>query len=184
MRCMTHEEVREIRGRMQLSREELAQKMGLTAEAIRAWESGKNPCEGPSAILLRLLDRHPQLLDRLDAPRLPRCDPPDGSVEWFEVQRILGLMNRAQNYREWSEIVATWNLDADWLDTMERALLLSRSPTAERAYVTGAAEIKFRLRAWSFWYGKQSFSRRPPRPADVPLLPRAELDQLAPMFEL
>lgn len=182
MRCMTQKEVREIRGRMQLSRAALARKLGLTAEAIRAWESGKNRCEGPSAILLRLLERSPHVLDRLDAPKLPRCDAPDGSVEWFELQRILGLMSYARNYREWSEIVAAWNLDADWLDTMERALLLSRSGTAERAYVTGVAEIKFKLRVWMFWYGKQSFSRRPPRPMDVPLLSRAELDELAPRF--
>lgn len=165
--------VREIRTkRLGLTLDQLGTKIGVSPETIRAWESGKNPCDGPPAILLTLLDQWPRVLDRLGV-RLPRANAPAGSDEWFELQRILGLMKRARNYYEWCEVVAVFDVDAEWLESLERALLVSRSSESGSVYVTHVAEIKLCLHEWAMWFQGQTFDdRSPPRPQKVPLMPR------------
>lgn len=56
---MPPEEVREIRKELGLTQEQLAQRLGFRGpyakDTIRAYESGKQPVNGPAALALRLV---------------------------------------------------------------------------------------------------------------------------------
>ena len=48
-------EVREIREGLGMQRNELSRRLGMQADAVRAWESGKRKCKGAAAIALIVL---------------------------------------------------------------------------------------------------------------------------------
>jgi DNA-binding transcriptional regulator YiaG len=53
---LTGTEVREIRNRLGLTQAALATAIGAGKDVVRDWEREKNPCRGPSALLLQHLD--------------------------------------------------------------------------------------------------------------------------------
>ncbi|MGC9451253.1 MAG: helix-turn-helix domain-containing protein [Oceanipulchritudo sp.] len=48
-----------------LTQASLASLLGVSLGTIRNWEQGRNEPNGTPAILLRLLDRHPELVDEV-----------------------------------------------------------------------------------------------------------------------
>lgn len=56
---------RSVRKKTQLTQRGLAALLGVSLGTIRNWEQGRNDPNGATATLLRLLDRHPELLDEV-----------------------------------------------------------------------------------------------------------------------
>jgi putative transcriptional regulator len=56
------DEVRELRKTLHFKREELAEVLGVSAEAVRSWELGKRTPDTPVSKLLRLLIKTPELV--------------------------------------------------------------------------------------------------------------------------
>jgi DNA-binding transcriptional regulator YiaG len=52
---LTADEVRQARTALGLTREAFGAQLGVSAETVRTWESGKRPCSGPAAVLIRRL---------------------------------------------------------------------------------------------------------------------------------
>lgn len=50
---MTATEVRQIRERLRLTQDELAERLGTTQTAISYWEAGKRTPRGPAVVLLK-----------------------------------------------------------------------------------------------------------------------------------
>jgi DNA-binding transcriptional regulator YiaG len=48
-------EVKRIREGLDLTRDELAEKLGVSSWTVRSWEYSQRPCNGPAAILLQKL---------------------------------------------------------------------------------------------------------------------------------
>lgn len=152
---LSPKQVRELRDRLGWSRSELARQLEVTERTVRAWEEGQNPCDGPPALLLALLDRRPDVLSILEAAApdaLPSAAAVEGSAEWLELQRLLGILDHPGEYGYWSAIVVEEHLDADWLEQMERALLIRPSQgNPEIRRTTEAAYRRFRLDFWQRW---------------------------------
>ena len=55
---ITPDEIREIRRSLEFSQAELAERMGLTRDAVANWENGRNRPNGASEVLLRQLQRN------------------------------------------------------------------------------------------------------------------------------
>jgi putative transcriptional regulator len=62
---MTAEEVMRIRISFNVSRTVFAQRFGTRGKTIANWEQGRSRPNAQAAILLRLVDRHPELLDEI-----------------------------------------------------------------------------------------------------------------------
>lgn len=60
MSTITAEEIRAIRQRLGVSQSELAERMGLTRDAVANWENGRNSPNGASEVLLRQLEKAAQ----------------------------------------------------------------------------------------------------------------------------
>lgn len=52
-------DVKTIRSKLNLSQREFAQKFGLTVDAVRNWEQHRRTPEGPTRVLLTLIDKIP-----------------------------------------------------------------------------------------------------------------------------
>ena len=150
---LSPERVRQVRDRLGLTRDELAAKLDVSLDAIKKWE-GDRGCSGPSRLVLLLMERHPNILDVLGEPpeHLPRADAIPGSPEWFQLQRLLGIVGQPQGIQYWAAVCDEENLTADWLHSMERAELLR--PLRQNPPIRCATELAYRrykLREWQAW---------------------------------
>ena len=57
--------IKEFRQKHKLTQVALANIMGVTKKAIEKWEQGVNRVKGSTAILIQVLNEHPDLLDEL-----------------------------------------------------------------------------------------------------------------------
>jgi len=64
---MTPERVREVRMKLQVSQPVFARKLRTEPRTIANWEQGVAKPNAQAAILLALVDRHPELLDEIAA---------------------------------------------------------------------------------------------------------------------
>ncbi|RMF64687.1 MAG: helix-turn-helix domain-containing protein [Bacteroidetes bacterium] len=53
---------RQIRAQMQLSQEDFAHVLGISVRTLQNWEQGRRRPTGPAMKLLRIAERHPELL--------------------------------------------------------------------------------------------------------------------------
>jgi len=58
MSTITADEIRDIRRSLRLSQAALAEKLGLTRDAVANWENGRNSPNGASEILLRQIQQN------------------------------------------------------------------------------------------------------------------------------
>jgi transcriptional regulator with XRE-family HTH domain len=156
---------RRIRTSLGWSQDELARQIGLQVTTIREWERGGNPCKGPAAILLALLERRPDVLSILDREHhgLLSAHAIEGSVEWFQLQRLLALIARVERWggSYWAALVATEKMHRVWLQELETALLLepvrkySLAPLdPEMRTTTMGGRLRYHLYAWDRWIGE------------------------------
>lgn len=64
---MTPEMVRKVRNKLRVSQSVFAHKLRTERRTIENWEQGKAKPNAQAAILLALVDRHPNLLDEIAA---------------------------------------------------------------------------------------------------------------------
>ncbi len=57
-------DVRAIRERLGLSQEAFAERFHLSLRTIQEWEQGRRVAEGPGRVLLRVIDRDPEAVER------------------------------------------------------------------------------------------------------------------------
>ena len=148
------ETVRQIRARLDLSRDGLAALIDVTSDTIKRWEDGARNCAGPSRLVLLLLERAPNILDVLngDPEGLPNPDAIPGTPEWFQLQRLVNLIGYGVDYNYWCELYVEEGLNEDWLYQLELRQLVSRSPrNPEIRRRTRVAELKLHARAWRSW---------------------------------
>ena len=55
MQIMTKDEVKQLRAKLGLTQQELADKLGVTQTSVARWEMGMHQIEEPTARLLKLL---------------------------------------------------------------------------------------------------------------------------------
>jgi len=153
-RELPSEDVKRIRHDLEYSREELAEVMNLSPDAIKSWEEGQRTCKGPSRLLLLLLEKNPRLMESLeDRPgRLPNTEPIEGSEEWFKLQRLLGIIGYP-DWNHWSAIYVEEELAEEWLWEIEHLNLVHRHPRNPK--IRCVSEIgmrKYKLQAWRKWW--------------------------------
>jgi putative transcriptional regulator len=56
--------VSEIRNKLMISQAAFAKIIGVSKKTIEAWESGKNTPNGPSRLILSLLDKDPDFIEK------------------------------------------------------------------------------------------------------------------------
>lgn len=56
-------DVRAIRESLHLTQEAFALRFGLEPSTLRNWEQGRNQPDGPARTLLRIIERHPDIVD-------------------------------------------------------------------------------------------------------------------------
>jgi putative transcriptional regulator len=64
-------DVRGLRERLRLTREQFAMRYGMEVEAIRNWETGKRPPDKTAQSYLRAISNDPQLVEEAYAPTPP-----------------------------------------------------------------------------------------------------------------
>ncbi len=57
-------DVKEIRLRLGMTQAEFALRYGFKVNAVRNWEQGRRRPEGPTRMLLKIIEREPQAVDR------------------------------------------------------------------------------------------------------------------------
>lgn len=57
-------DVRAIRGRLGLTQAEFARRFGFSPGSVRNWEQGHRTPQGPARVLLRVIEREPDAVDR------------------------------------------------------------------------------------------------------------------------
>ena len=57
-------DVKVIRGKLNLSQELFAERFGFSVSTIRNWEQGHRQPEGPARLLLKLIERNPQYVEK------------------------------------------------------------------------------------------------------------------------
>lgn len=55
--------VREVRNKVGLSQAKFAERFGFTAATIRNWEQGRTQPDGPSRVLLAVIEHHPEAVE-------------------------------------------------------------------------------------------------------------------------
>lgn len=149
MNKLTAEEVRNIRERLGWSRAELGCKIQVSEAAIKKWEDEERGCGGPESVLLRLLERVPKILDILSTPsKLPSPDAPAGSLSWFQMQRLLGLM-QAHRGNSWGDFVKTEGLTPEWFHMLEALELVYTDPRTKVRMPTASASSLYELNLWN-----------------------------------
>ena len=72
-------DVRAVRARLGLSQAAFAARFGFRLRTVQEWEQGRRRPEGPARTLLKLIDRAPEVVDRLlaaeEEPAAPRQPP-------------------------------------------------------------------------------------------------------------
>lgn len=58
--------VAELRLRMGLSQNKFANKLGISVNTLKSWEQGQRTPSGAANVLLKLLDKHPELVSELN----------------------------------------------------------------------------------------------------------------------
>ncbi len=51
-----------VRGKLGLSQSKFAAILGISADTLQNWEQGRRKPTGPAKVLLRIAERHPELL--------------------------------------------------------------------------------------------------------------------------
>ena len=59
-----HIDVKAIRGKLKLSQAAFAARYGFSVGRIRDWEQNRSPIDTPSRILLLVIDKEPEAIDR------------------------------------------------------------------------------------------------------------------------
>ena len=59
----TEERIKALRAKLGLSQSQFARALGLSISAVRHWEQGVRTPDGATSKLLRILERHPELID-------------------------------------------------------------------------------------------------------------------------
>jgi putative transcriptional regulator len=57
--------VKDIRKRQKLSQRAFADRYGFSYARIRDWEQGRSPIDKPSRLLLTIIDREPEIIERV-----------------------------------------------------------------------------------------------------------------------
>lgn len=57
--------VAQLRLRMGLSQNKFASKLGISVNTLKSWEQGQRTPSGAASVLLKLLDKHPELVAEL-----------------------------------------------------------------------------------------------------------------------
>lgn len=57
-------DVKEIRRRLEMTQTEFAERYGFSVDAVRNWEQGRRRPEGPARMLLKVIEREPEAVDR------------------------------------------------------------------------------------------------------------------------
>lgn len=53
---------REIRGRLGMTQDQFADALGISVKTLRNWEQGRRDPSGPAMRLLRIAEKHPEVL--------------------------------------------------------------------------------------------------------------------------
>lgn len=56
---------KDIRAKLKLTQDELANLMNISVGTLRGWEQGRREPEGPAKVLLHLVDTHPEIFKTL-----------------------------------------------------------------------------------------------------------------------
>ena len=62
MRPMAPEEIRALRKKLGITRQELAMAIPVGIETVKSWELGRRQPDGPSIHIMRILEEKPELL--------------------------------------------------------------------------------------------------------------------------
>ena len=60
----TAERIRSLRNRLKLSRRQFAERFGLDARALQEWEQGRRVPDRAARVLLTVIDRDPEAVER------------------------------------------------------------------------------------------------------------------------
>lgn len=72
-------EARALRVRMRLTQEQFARRFGIDVATLRDWEQGRRSPRGAAAVLLRVIAREPEAVERALAEK-PRRKPSRGEM--------------------------------------------------------------------------------------------------------
>ena len=61
----THEEIKALRNEQQVSQVIFAEIMGVTPQAVEAWEAGKRKPTGTAKRLIQLIEQNPNIIDNM-----------------------------------------------------------------------------------------------------------------------
>ncbi len=90
IRVFSQLDVKAIRQRLGLTQMAFARRYGLSLGSVRNWEQGCRQPEGPARILLRVIEREPEAVQRALAPS-PHESPSDREGVTHEADHDLSL---------------------------------------------------------------------------------------------
>lgn len=135
------------------SKAEACKRLEVSLGTIDNWLDGsKTKCSGPSALLVKLIDLWPNVLDELEnGPKaLPRHGTPEGSPEWLRMQRLLLLCGNVGRPQYWATLYAEEGLTKEWVtDVMYEDLLEYGGADYKTPIIT---ELTKRLYHWDLWF--------------------------------
>ena len=179
------EEVKSIRGKLNLSQTQLARLLGVSLSAVKNWESEdqNRNCGKSSRILLLLMDRTPtiiKLIEELDGEPeqhngLPNPDALEGTTEWFALQRILFIIGETEFISNKEAIMNSEDIPEEWLDELYVRNLLTPCFANSYPKITRRAKQRFRHDAWLLWTKGKEYLWRQGVQA-VPLMTQEELE--------
>ncbi len=74
-------DVKRIRAKYELSQQQFAVLLGISAATVKNWEQGRRTPDGPARVLLQIAEKHPEaLLDNVPPPARSRRRKAVGSV--------------------------------------------------------------------------------------------------------